>query len=507
MTGAAFFDLDRTLLPHASGTIFGKHLEAEGLTTGATKVPGAGLMVSIYDLFGETRVNMQIAQLAVKAAKGWSVEATKRAAKASVPDLLDAIPGYAKLLIEELRADGKKLVIASTSPSVLMQPLADALGFDAVIGTEWADDGEHFIGQTDGEFVWGPKKRDAIVAWAGANGISLAESHAYTDSYYDSPMLTAVGTAIAVNPDARLATVAALHGWEIRNFDAPPGVLKFLGREMQQWIKPFQRPEFAPMADWKFSGLENLPESGGAILAFNHRSYFDTMAMNLVVGRSGRPCRFLGKAEMFESPILGPIARMAGGIRVDRGTGSSEPLSKAIDALTAGEMVALAPQGTIPRGEAFFDPVLVGRPGVARLAKATKVPVIPVALWGTELVWPRNQKAPSVDLRDRPTVSVTVGEPVALKYRSETADTKAVMSAISALLPDVANIARKPTMEELAKTYPRGHKIGQEAPGHTAPAKKKPAQEASAKKKAPAKKKTAAKKKPAKKKAASGGKS
>lgn len=456
MTGAAFFDLDRTLLPHASGTIFGKYLEAEGLTTGATKVPGAGLMVSIYDLFGETRLNMQVAQLAVKAAKGWSVAAAERAAKASVPDLLDAIPGYAKLLLDELRADGMKLVIASTSPVVLMQPLADALGFDDVIGTVWADDGENFVGQTDGEFVWGPKKRDAIVDWAHANGVSLAESHAYSDSYYDSPMLTAVGTAVAVNPDARLAGVAMLHGWEIRNFDAPPGVLKFLGREMQDWMRPFQRPEFAPMAEWEFSGLENIPDDGPAILAFNHRSYFDTMAMGLVVGKTGRPCRFLGKAEMFENPALGPIARMAGGIRVDRGTGSATPLHRAVEALTAGEMVAIAPQGTIPRGEAFFDPVLVGRPGAAQLAKDTKAPVIPIGLWGTEKVWPRNQKAPSLDVANRPTVSVSVGEPVDLKYRSVPADTKRIMAALSALLPDEANQPYEPTAAELAKTYPAG---------------------------------------------------
>ena len=471
MTGAAFFDLDRTLLPHASGSIYGKYLEAEGLTTGATKVPGAHLMVSIYDLLGETRINMQIAQLAVKAASGWSVEATKRAAKAAVPDLLDAIPGYAKLLLEDLRAEGLKLVIASTSPVVLMQPLADALGFDDVIGTEWAHDGENFIGKTDGEFVWGPKKRDAIVAWAEANNISLAESHSYSDSYFDCPMLDVVGTAVAVNPDARLAAVAALQGWEIRNFDAPPGVLKFLGREMQDWMRPFQRAEFAPMANWSLSGLENLPETGGAILAFNHRSYFDVTAMSLVIGRSGRPCRFLGKAEMFENPVLGPIARMAGGIRVDRGTGSSEPLSKAIEALTAGEMVAIAPQGTIPRGEAFFEPELVGRPGAAQLAKDTKVPVIPVGLWGTERVWPRNKKAPSLDMRNRPDVMVRVGEPVDLKYRSVAADTKRIMTAISELLPDEANTKRTPTPEELAKTYPAGYKVGEAAPGHPASTK------------------------------------
>ena len=466
MTGAAFFDLDRTLLPHASGTIFGKYLEAEGLGTGASKIPGAELMVSIYDLLGETRLNMQIAQLAVKAAKGWSVAATERAAKNSVPDLLDAIPGYAKQLLEEHRAAGVKLVIASTSPVVLMQPLADALGFDDVIGTVWAHDGENFVGKTDGPFVWGTKKRDAIVDWAAAHDMSLSSCYGYSDSYYDTPMLDVVGTAVAVNPDARLATVAALHGWEIRNFDAPPGVLKFAGKEMQDWLRPFSRQEFAPMATWDFSGLENIPAEGPAILAFNHRSYFDTMAMNLLIARTGRPCRFLGKAEMFENPILGPLAKLAGGIRVDRGTGSSEPLRKAIDALKAGEMVSLAPQGTIPRGPAFFEPVLVGRPGVAQLAKDSKAPVIPIGLWGTEKVWPRNQKAPSLDIRNRPLVSVAVGPPVDVKRRSIDADTKRVMASISALLPDEANERYTPTYDELAKTYPAGHKVGQDAPGH-----------------------------------------
>ncbi|MFT7476281.1 MAG: putative phosphoserine phosphatase/1-acylglycerol-3-phosphate O-acyltransferase [Verrucomicrobiales bacterium] len=466
MTGAAFFDLDRTLLPHASGTIFGKYLEAEGLGTRASKIPGAELMVSIYDLLGETRLNMQIAQLAVKAAKGWSVAATERAARNSVPDLLAAIPGYAKLLLEEHRAAGVKLVIASTTPVVLMQPLADALGFDDVIGTVWAHDGESFVGKTDGPFVWGTKKRDAIVEWADEHDVLLSTCFGYSDSYYDTPMLDVVGTAVAVNPDARLAAVAALQGWEIRNFDAPPGVLKFAGKEIQDWLRPFSREEFAPMATWEFSGLENIPSEGPAILAFNHRSYFDTMAMNLLIARTGRPCRFLGKAEMFENPILGPIARLAGGIRVDRGSGSSEPLRKAVDALNAGEMVTLAPQGTIPRGHAFFEPVLVGRPGVAELAKDSKAPVIPIGLWGTEKVWPRNRKAPSLDVRNRPHVSVTVGPAVDVKRRSVDADTKRIMASISALLPEEANERHSPTNDELAKTYPAGHKLGQDSPGH-----------------------------------------
>ncbi len=470
MSAAAFFDLDRTLLPHASGTIFARHLEAAGIHSKASSLPGADLMVRIYDLFGETKFNMRLARLAVNAAKGWSVDAVETAARNAVPDLIEAVPGYAKLLLDEHRNANVKLVIASTSPGVLMRPFAQALGFDDVIGTEWVHDGEHFTGKTEGPFVWGTNKRDAIVAWAEAHGISLAQSFGYSDSYFDCPMLDAVGHAVAVNPDARLSAVAMLHGWDIRHFDAPPGVLKFAGRELQDWMRTFTRTEFAPNASWKFAGLKHLPDSGAAILAFNHRSYFDVMAMQQLIAKSGRPCRFLGKAELFDNPVVGPIARLAGGIRVDRGSGSRDPLDKAIEALQAGEMVAIAPQGTIPRGHAFFDPTLHGRFGTAQLAKdGGNVPVIPVGLWGTEKVWPRSQQVPSFNVVNPPLVSVNVGEPVDLKYRSFKADTERIMSALSALLPDVANTPHVPSVEALKKTFPPGYEMTSEDIGPSVP--------------------------------------
>ncbi len=460
MTKAAFFDLDRTLLPHASGTIFARHLEAEGIHSSASKLPGAELLVRAYDTFGETKLNVSLARLAVRAAKGWSVEAVSRAAKAAVPDLLDAIPGYAKLLLDEHSVNGIKLVIASTSPVVLMRPLVEALGFDDVIGTQWAHRDGAFLGRLDGPFVWGTEKRDAIRFWAESNGVSLAESFGYSDSYFDAPMLDIVGTGVAVNPDARLAALAMLKGWEIRHFDAPPGVVKIAGREMQDWMRLFTRPEFARNARWKFLGLENLPTTGPAILAFNHRSYFDVMAMQQVIAKSGRPCRFLGKAELFDNPVVGPIAKLAGGIRVDRGSGSDAPLQQAVEALIAGEMVAIAPQGTIPRGHDFFDPVLVGRPGAAILAKdAGKVPVIPIGLWGTENVWPRNENVPSFNFVTPPTVTVAIGAPVELKYRSAKTDTVRIMDAISAILPAESRERFTPTRSDLQRTYPPGHEL------------------------------------------------
>ena len=66
--------------------------------------------------------------------------------------------------------------------------------------------------------------------------------------------------------------------------------------------------------------------------------------------------------------LVGQVVSALGGIRVERGSGSDEPLRAAADALAAGEAVALMPQGTIPRGRAFFDPELKGRWGAAKLA-------------------------------------------------------------------------------------------------------------------------------------------
>ena len=127
-------------------------------------------------------------------------------------------------------------------------------------------------------------------------------------------------------------------------------------------------------------------------------------------------------------------------------------------------MVAVMPQGTIPRGPAFFEPVLKGRWGAARLAQMTGAPVIPIGLWGTEKVWPRSSRLPNLfKLSDPPTVRLRIGAPVELKHRSLDADTKRIMKAIAALLPPEAGRRHTPTAEELAATFPAGSAPGDSA--------------------------------------------
>lgn len=468
MSTAAIFDLDRTLIDESSTPIFMRHLADAGISADSS-IPFAEPVVkaastalkTIFNVVGESRLLMQPAKLAVRASVGWSVADVETAARQAAAEIVEHLQPFAQSVIDEHRADGDLLVLASTSPLAFTRPLAEALGFDGVIGTEWArtdDKHSRYTGELDGPFVWGPDKAAAVEDWAAEHGVRLSSSSAYSDSYYDAPLLDLVGNPVAVNPDARLQALAAVKGWPVRHLDKSNGVIKVAGREIQEWARPIMRPEVvAPYADISFQFDDKIPADGPAIVVFNHRSYFDPTVMGLLLARAGRNVRGLGKKEVFDVPVIGRLLEGLGGVRVERGTGSDEPLEAAARALRGGEVVMIAPEGTIPRGPAFFDPELKGRWGAAKLAADTRVPVIPVGLWGTEDVWPRSQRLPNMNPLTRPTVSVVVGDPIDLKYRSPDADTKRIMDALSALLPPEAREQREPTTEELLRTFPPGY--------------------------------------------------
>ncbi len=455
----AVFDLDRTLITSSSATVFRKHLAEHGIG-GAQEIPLVDVFTKFYEQFGETWLMMQPARLSSRAAKGWSVATVDAAMQDAAAELATMLlPGAVKA-IDEHRAAGRRLVMATTSPLVFVKPFADLIGFDDVVATRWerSDDGLAFTGRMTGDFVWGRSKADAVARWADAHDASLSESWAYSDSYFDAPLLAAVGHPVVVNPDVQLRITATIRGWPVTHFDRSDGVSKVFGRELQEWGRPFMRQEIVtPNARIEVDGLENIPATGPAILVFNHRSYLDPIVMGVVIAKTGRNVRGLGKKEVFDVPLVGRLMKASGGIRVDRGTGSDEPLDAAIAAVEAGELLMVAPEGTIPRGPAFFDPVLKGRWGAARIAAATRAPVIPIGLWGTEKVWPRSARLPKFSLTDRPTVTASVGPPVKLYHRSADADTKRIMRAISAQLPPEARERRTPTPEELALTYPPGY--------------------------------------------------
>jgi putative phosphoserine phosphatase/1-acylglycerol-3-phosphate O-acyltransferase len=464
VTTAAIFDLDRTLIAASTTPIFMKYLADAGISSGSSPIPEpvvdvvSSALKTIFDTVGESRLLMQPAKLAVRASAGWSVIDVDAAAELAAEEIAENLLPFARIQIENHRAAGDLLVLASTSPLAFTEPLARRLGFDGVIGTAWRKDGDSYTGEIDGLFVWGPDKAHAVEEWARENGVRLDRSTAYSDSYYDAALLDLVGTPVAVNPDPRLTALATIKGWQIRHLDKSEGIIKVAGREIQEWSRPLMRPELvAPYADIDFIDADKIPAEGPALVVFNHRSYFDPTVMGLLLAKAGRNIRGLGKKEVFDVPLIGRLLQGMGGVRVERASGSDEPLIAAARALEGGELVMLAPEGTIPRGPAFFEPTLKGRWGAAKLAAETKAPVIPVGLWGTEKVWPRSSRVPNLNPLTRPHVTATVGDPVKLKYRSPDADTKRIMKALSALLPPEAREPYEPTTEELMRTFPPGY--------------------------------------------------
>ena len=129
----------------------------------------------------------------------------------------------------------------------------------------------------------------------------------------------------------------------------------------------------------------------------------------------------------------------------------------------------MASEGTIPCGFVFFETELKGCYGAAKLVVLMKVLVILIGFWGTEKVWPRSARMPRMIGTDRRHISVQVGQPIKLNYRSLDADTKRMMKAIMAELPDEARVKRTSTPEELALTYPPGYSGDPEAEANRRP--------------------------------------
>lgn len=166
MGGAAFFDLDRTLLVGASGPAYSRALRDAGVVT-TPSVPGEGLLFRVFDVIGETLPSMLLTRQAARLAKGWDQGAVRAAAVEAADELAAQVLPYARLLIARHQDEGRPVVMATTTPVDLVTPLAERLGLDDVIATRYGVDGHGgYDGSIDGEFVWGQGKLAAVRAWA-----------------------------------------------------------------------------------------------------------------------------------------------------------------------------------------------------------------------------------------------------------------------------------------------------------------------------------------------------
>lgn len=133
-------------------------------------------------------------------------------------------------------------------------------------------------------------------------------------------------------------------------------------------------------------GSEHIPTTGGAVLACTHVSYLDFIFCGLAALPAGRRTRFMAKHEVFANRVAGPLMRGMHHIPVDRAAGQ-ESYQKAVAALRAGEVVGVFPEATISRSFTV-KPI---KTGAVRMAEEAGVPIIPVAVWGSQRLWTKGR--------------------------------------------------------------------------------------------------------------------
>lgn len=202
------------------------------------------------------------------------------------------------------------------------------------------------------------------------------------------------------------------------------------------------RPPVRRGLRWRIEGVERIPAAGPVLLASNHLSYFDPIAIANLTDLAGRRVRYLAKSELFHNRVLAAGLRRMGQIPVERGTGDAAALDAATAALRRGECVHVFPEGTI---SADLDP-MAGKTGLARLARTAGVDVMTVGLWGTHRVIPPRDRKPE---RFRTPITMVVGDTVRVGADANPRETTdRIMGAICAAVADARRLYPRPTVAE-----------------------------------------------------------
>jgi HAD superfamily hydrolase (TIGR01490 family) len=218
----AFFDLDKTVIARASIAAFGRPFYRGGLISRST-VARALASQFVYLHLGASEEKLEkIRESVLRLTKGWDHLEVSRIVRETLDAVVEPII-YAEALdlIEQHQDAGRRVYLVSASPEEIVRPLGEYLGVDGVIASTAVIDAD---GRYTGEmafYAYGPFKALAIEELARREGIDLAESYAYSDSYTDAPMLEVVGHPVAVNPDRVLARLARERGWEVAQFVRP----------------------------------------------------------------------------------------------------------------------------------------------------------------------------------------------------------------------------------------------------------------------------------------------
>jgi HAD superfamily hydrolase (TIGR01490 family) len=217
--GAAFFDLDRTLMAGSSAFQFGRAAYKAGLVSRRRLVADAWDNL-LFRLRGSTdsgadAVRSRIGELLT----GVRVRDLQRLAPDVLAGVLPRLYPRMLAIAYEHQDAGRPVFICTAASQEVAELMAIVLTFDGAVGSVAEVVDGVYTGQAGGPFIYREGKAQAIRELAQREDIDLAASYAYSDSESDLPMLRAVGHPVAVNPDAALARVARAEGWELLRFE------------------------------------------------------------------------------------------------------------------------------------------------------------------------------------------------------------------------------------------------------------------------------------------------
>ncbi|WP_240757606.1 HAD family hydrolase [Nakamurella flava] len=219
LTAAAFFDVDNTLMQGASVFHFARGLAARDFFRSRDLLRFAAIQVR-FRLSGEKESDTTTAREGALAfVAGRRVAEIVELGEEIYDDLMaDRIYPRTLLLARKHLEEGQRVWLVTATPVELATIIARRLGLTGALGTVAEDVDGIYTGRLYGELLHGPAKAAAVRALAAREGLDLRRCTAYSDSVNDVPMLSVVGTGVAVNPDGALRQIARERGWQILDF-------------------------------------------------------------------------------------------------------------------------------------------------------------------------------------------------------------------------------------------------------------------------------------------------
>jgi HAD superfamily hydrolase (TIGR01490 family) len=218
---AAFFDLDKTVIAKSSTLAFSRPFYKGGLVN-RRAVLKSSVAQFVFLLQGADEPSMdRMRDYLTTLCAGWPVETVNEIVAETLHDLIDPmVYAEAVALFDAHHAEGRDVVLVSSSGEEVVGPIGDMLGVDRVVATRMVVEDGRYTGEIS-FYAYGPHKALALHELAEAHGYDLADSYAYSDSVTDLPMLEAVGHPHAVNPDKALRRAAVERDWPVLVFRRP----------------------------------------------------------------------------------------------------------------------------------------------------------------------------------------------------------------------------------------------------------------------------------------------